>query len=82
MIDKTVGDSDRPRVERTKGRDMRVGDEGGYNEKRPLPLQRCGRLARRAGQGQPALRIFPAEMQLVQTRTRWRVPFSVTIRAG
>lgn len=29
----------------------------------------------------PALRIFPAEMQLVQTRTRLRVPFSVTMCA-
>jgi hypothetical protein len=28
------------------------------------------------------LRIFPAEMQLVQTRTRLCVPLSVTIRAG
>jgi hypothetical protein len=32
--------------------------------------------------GYPAFRIFPAEMQLVQTRMRFRVPFSVTIRAG
>lgn len=31
---------------------------------------------------QPALRILPAEMQLVHTRTRLRVPLSVTIRAG
>src|SRR5215207_2289085 len=30
---------------------------------------------------QPALRILPAEMQLVHTRTRRCVPFSVTMRA-
>ncbi len=31
---------------------------------------------------QPALRILPAEMQLVQTRIRLRVPFSVTTWTG
>jgi hypothetical protein len=41
-----------------------------------LPTRQRGACA------QPAFRILPAEMQLVQTRMRLRVPFSVTTRAG